>query len=72
MNLEVHSAHTSATISSLCSKSHSSTKDSDTVIYHHKDHIYKIESLVYRTADIQGMGTFGLILVPQPYNKLER
>jgi hypothetical protein len=29
---------------------------------HHRDHIDKIESI----------GPFGLILAPQPYNKLER
>jgi hypothetical protein len=29
-------------------------------------------SLLHVTADIHGMGPFGLILAPQPYNKLER
>jgi hypothetical protein len=29
----------------------------------------KIESLLYRRADIHGMGPFGRILAPQPYNK---
>jgi hypothetical protein len=38
----------------------------------HRDHIDKIESLLYRTADIHGMEPFGLILAPQPYKKLER
>jgi hypothetical protein len=32
----------------------------------HRDHIYKIESLLYITANIHGMEPFGLILAPQP------
>jgi hypothetical protein len=32
----------------------------------HRDHIYNIESLLYITAYIQGMGPFGMILAPQP------
>jgi hypothetical protein len=27
---------------------------------------------IHITADIHGMGPFGLILAPKPYNKLER
>jgi hypothetical protein len=37
-----------------------------------RDHKYNMESLIYMTADIHGMGPFGLILAAQPYNKLER
>jgi hypothetical protein len=33
----------------------------------HIDYIYEIDLLLYGiTADIQGMGPFGLILAPQP------
>jgi hypothetical protein len=32
----------------------------------HRDHINKIESLLYKSADIHGMKPFGLILAPQP------
>jgi hypothetical protein len=39
--------------------------------WYHRDHKYIKESLLYMTADIHGMGLFGLILAPQPYNKLE-
>jgi hypothetical protein len=34
--------------------------------------VYKKDNLHYLTAEIHGMGPFGLILAPQPYNKLER
>jgi hypothetical protein len=38
----------------------------------HRDHKYNTESLHYVTADIHSMGPFGLMLAPQPCNKLER
>jgi hypothetical protein len=33
----------------------------------HRDHKYKIESLLYKTADFHGTGPLGLILALQPY-----
>jgi hypothetical protein len=40
----------------------------------HRDHIgiQNRSHILYITADIHSMGPFGLILAPQPYNKLER
>jgi hypothetical protein len=37
----------------------------------HRDHTYNIESLLYITANIHGMGPFNLIQAPIPYNKFE-